>query len=198
MKHRGALGPTIGVGVTPPDGNYRFQIAPEYTHEPEMGGLGIWKGPSTQTGKPFSVYDGNQNVSITHDFRLTGNNTFAGCAILIKADATNNRPFGMSDNQTTDNDIYGYEFSGNDIKFRHFGGYNYMVFKQNGSTIIGDQAQSGVASQVTITSSGGRVGFYGTTPVAKATVTGSRGGNAALASLLTALASCGLITNSTT
>ena len=42
------------------------------------------------------------------------------------------------------------------------------------------------------------VGFYGSTPVAKPTVTGSRGGNAALASLLTALANLGLITDSTT
>jgi len=43
----------------------------------------------------------------------------------------------------------------------------------------------------------GNVGFYNTTPATKPTVTGSRGGNAALASLLTALASLGLITNST-
>lgn len=44
----------------------------------------------------------------------------------------------------------------------------------------------------------GNVGFYGTAAVAKPTITGSRGGNAALASLLTALASQGLITDSTT
>jgi hypothetical protein len=36
------------------------------------------------------------------------------------------------------------------------------------------------------------------TPVSPPSVTGSRGGNAALASLLTALASLGLITNNTT
>lgn len=42
------------------------------------------------------------------------------------------------------------------------------------------------------------VGFNGTTPKTKITVTGSRGGNAALASLLTALANYGLITDSTT
>jgi hypothetical protein len=45
---------------------------------------------------------------------------------------------------------------------------------------------------------GTAVGFYGTAPVAKPTVTGSRAGNAALASLLTALASQGLITDSST
>lgn len=43
----------------------------------------------------------------------------------------------------------------------------------------------------------GYPGFYGTSPVAtQQTVTGSRGGNAALASLLTALATYGLIINS--
>ena len=44
----------------------------------------------------------------------------------------------------------------------------------------------------------GNMGFNGATAIAKPTVTGSRGGNAALASLLTALANYGLITNSTT
>lgn len=44
---------------------------------------------------------------------------------------------------------------------------------------------------------GSTVGFYGTTPAAKPTVAGSRGGNAALASLLTGLAALGLIADST-
>ncbi len=44
----------------------------------------------------------------------------------------------------------------------------------------------------------GTPGFSGAAPVAKPTITGSRGGNAALASLLTALAATGLLTDSTT
>jgi hypothetical protein len=40
------------------------------------------------------------------------------------------------------------------------------------------------------------IAFYGATAAAKQTVTGSRGGNAALASLLTALATYGLVTDS--
>lgn len=40
------------------------------------------------------------------------------------------------------------------------------------------------------------IGFYGATPASKPTVTGSRGGNAALADLLTELATLGLITDS--
>lgn len=42
------------------------------------------------------------------------------------------------------------------------------------------------------------IGFHGSAPTAKQTVTGSRGGNAALASLLTQLAAKGLITDGTT
>lgn len=41
-----------------------------------------------------------------------------------------------------------------------------------------------------------KLGLFGATPVVKPTVTGSKGSNAALASLLTALANLGLITNS--
>lgn len=41
-----------------------------------------------------------------------------------------------------------------------------------------------------------KIGFWNATPVVKPTVTGSRGGNAALASLLTALASMGLVVDS--
>lgn len=43
-----------------------------------------------------------------------------------------------------------------------------------------------------------QLGFFSATPVSKPTVTGSRGANAALASLLTALANLGLLTDSTT
>ena len=50
----------------------------------------------------------------------------------------------------------------------------------------------------TVAASASGVGFFGTSPVAKPTITGSRGGNAALASLLTALAGMGQITDSST
>lgn len=45
---------------------------------------------------------------------------------------------------------------------------------------------------------GGVLGFFDAAPVIKQTATGSKGGNAALGSLLTALANLGLITDSTT
>jgi hypothetical protein len=52
-------------------------------------------------------------------------------------------------------------------------------------------------AQIVQTGSASKVGFFGTTAITRPTVTGSRGGNAALASLATALDSLGLITNST-
>ncbi|WP_369271653.1 hypothetical protein AB5J55_17905 [Streptomyces sp. R11] len=45
---------------------------------------------------------------------------------------------------------------------------------------------------------GTTLGFYGAAATTKPVVTGSRGGNAALASLLTALANLGLVTDNTT
>ena len=60
---------------------------------------------------------------------------------------------------------------------------------------------SGVGGQITIarnTKFTGTTGFNNTDPIAKPTVTGAKGSNAALASLLTALSSYGLVTDSTT
>lgn len=56
---------------------------------------------------------------------------------------------------------------------------------------------SGVLTEVFSVANGNAIGFYGATPAVKPTVNGSRGGNAALADLLTELATLGLITDST-
>lgn len=67
-------------------------------------------------------------------------------------------------------------------------GFNF-IFDTNGATVFFNNTDVEIA----------RVGFYGSSAVgSKPTVTGSRGGNAALASLLTTLANFGLITDSTT
>lgn len=66
-----------------------------------------------------------------------------------------------------------------------------------GRSIILDR-DTGVVSLTEGLAHSGPVGFFGATPTTKPTITGSRGGNAALASLLTQLAALGLITNSTT
>lgn len=60
------------------------------------------------------------------------------------------------------------------------------------------RTQSGSAKMFEVIPNASALGFYGATPVTKPAVTGSRGGNAALASLITKLASLGLVTDSTT
>lgn len=90
------------------------------------------------------------------------------------------------------------------------------------STAIGDGAATTASSQIMLgatdsarqvvvsgrltalgqvnlgTSGTSKLGFFGTEPVVKPTVTGSRSANAALQSVLTALAACGLLTDSST
>jgi hypothetical protein len=74
-----------------------------------------------------------------------------------------------------------------------------VVAAQGGSSDITMRVNGKGAKGTMIESSTSKpVGFFGSTGATKATVAGSRGGNAALASLLTQLASYGLITDSTT
>ena len=71
----------------------------------------------------------------------------------------------------------------------------------SGSTFVGGSGGTGfVGGQLFIRGdllhAGTSLGFYNATPAAKPTVSGSRGANAALASLLSALATLGLVTDS--
>lgn len=73
--------------------------------------------------------------------------------------------------------------SSNYTYFANDSGGNAMFFVRNdGGVLVGK--------------SSGKVSFYGGSPASKPTVTGSRGGNAALQSLLTALAGLNLLTDS--
>ena len=73
-----------------------------------------------------------------------------------------------------------------------------VAFNVTGYTTLAGAQANGDFTVFGALSAQGNVGFYGATPASKPTVTGSRGGNAALASLLTKLASLGLITDGTT
>jgi hypothetical protein len=79
------------------------------------------------------------------------------------------------------------------------GAVNNLFVDGDGSVIIasvsGQEVQIRSGSTVRIETNGTGIGFFAATPVAKPSVSGSRGGNAALASLLTALANLGLITD---
>jgi hypothetical protein len=82
-----------------------------------------------------------------------------------------------------------------------YGGAAIIAFGSDQAAMI---ARSGTALIFTtnnterIRINGTGIGFYAATPVAKPTVSGSKAANAALASLMTALSTLGLVTDSTT
>lgn len=86
-------------------------------------------------------------------------------------------------------------------------GEGFVMESYNGADLQFDLVNSGAAGHFYVSGGGlyvlditgdGKLAFFSGTPQAKPTITGSKGGNAALASLLTALANFGLITDSTT
>jgi len=75
------------------------------------------------------------------------------------------------------------------------GGRDTNLYRSAADTLKTDDSLHVAA---TLRHLGSNLGFYNATAITKPTVTGSRGGNAALASLLTALANLGLLTDSST
>lgn len=76
-----------------------------------------------------------------------------------------------------------------------------LVIRQDVNTaqIILQSGAAGAALRVSADGSDNpKLGFYGTAPATKPTVSGARGGNAALANILSRLAALGIITDSTT
>lgn len=181
LKHRGALVPTIGLGVTPPDGSARVQISPQ-DDEPAMQGLRVRVGP-TQTGKALVLHDSvpTEKWWVDKDFWMSGSNSSGG-AIAINADPTNQRALGLSNNAKTA--LYDFRFPGGNVM--------RVVYTTGAINILDFESDGGLRHVST------KLGFFAATSTTKPTVTGSRGGNAALASLLTALATLGLITDSST
>jgi hypothetical protein len=80
---------------------------------------------------------------------------------------------------------------------RYSGANSQLDIINTGTGIIRIAPNSAAAGSA-LSVGNGVLGFFGVTAVAKPTITGSRGGNAALASLLTGGATLGLWTDSTT
>ncbi len=79
--------------------------------------------------------------------------------------------------------------------------YVFARFSDAGAFLDYAVTISRATGQVTLADAlavGGNAGFNGAAPIAKPTVTGAKGGNAALASLLSALAAYGLVADNTT
>ena len=124
----------------------------------------------------------------------------------VKASATQNVTniyggFFRYDNQSTGGSViatgYGLYISNPTSTGTITTNYGLFIASQlGGSTDYAIYTQAGDVRLMA--SSSDKLGFHGSAPVAKQTVTGSRGGNAALTSLLSKLATLGIITNSST
>lgn len=91
-KHRGSLAPTVGFGVTPPDGSYRMQVAASDS-EPAMGTISARVGPS-QTGPAIAVRDSTPNTQwmVDSDFMMASPQ---GSHVSIKGVDSNNNPLDL-------------------------------------------------------------------------------------------------------
>lgn len=98
------------------------------------------------------------------------------------------------------NDVASYVGVGNGTITCNCAGTTRLSITTTTTSLTGATTNVGTTAgnDVNIGNSTGDIGFFGATAAAKPTITGSRGGNAALASLLTAGATLGLWTDSTT
>lgn len=127
FKHRGGLAPTIGAGVTPPDGRHRFQVSGADA-EVTMGGIGIRKGPS-QTANLITFYDSNptDKLWVDNGFFMSGadgvkmkaDNTAAG-HVLTMADPAGANQFSF-DKPTGSGGVLRLRYTTGDITIADFG-----------------------------------------------------------------------------
>ena len=147
-----------------------------------------------------SSYSVIGNASLAHIFVANGGNCYVEGSTVTLTGTPSLNAFVYSSGgyfQST-----GCTFSGACTGFRYYadklGRINLLG---NSSTYLpGSTSGTLSAGGVLVDTSSmniGPVGFQGNSPIAKPTVTGSKGANAALTSLLTALASYGLIADST-
>jgi hypothetical protein len=171
-----------GLGLVPPATNFALSISGADA-DPTQGGLAIRMSTKTTTGQPLAFLDSSTGQSriwldsngwwqtsgtVQNGFQIKAANTASPQRSLILADNAGKYHYGFTHG------------SGGDVNFRYFNG-GVDVF-----TVFG--------SQMSIKAS--RLGFFGANAVAKPTVTGKKDGSQALASLLSALSSLGLITDS--
>lgn len=133
--------------------------------------LGIEAMPGYRT--QFNVYANSDNSSVLRYFRNGVLRYEFGTTSLAETGGNAGTDFSWT--ARTD--------AGATVEF-------FKYFRQFNLTELRGQVKVGLAAD--------NVGFYGTNPIAKPTVTGAKGGNVALASVLTTLAALGLVTDSTT
>lgn len=129
------------------------------------------------------------STTTTQKLELNGGSTNRNPILRIQSNA--NTTHTILFNNTTSNLTIGQVGSANAQIEGSVAGDGVIVVGNSNQLLIG---RSAVAADLRV---GGGIGFFGTAPKSKPTVTGAKGGNAALESLVSKLAELGLITNST-
>lgn len=154
-----------------------------------VGGTLTVAGTTTHTGAVTLSGGISGNTTLTGDYTVSG----SGKSYRFRTSG------GSLDTECGGEDWYWSTFPNADFT----GTQNTYMRWESGAAVMHILAEAQFKAEAfggrvhTLNGSANTLGFHGATPVARQDVTGSRGGNAALASLLTALANVGLITNGT-
>lgn len=141
------------------------------------------------------------DTTVSQDIRIECASYYAGPEIWSGPTGNITAGFGSTAVNRGCTLVYGRRHvAGMDIEAENGNRYRFRTDSPNtgNMSIYGVSENQNIISFRSDGSMASGVGFHGSNPKAKPTITGSRGGNAALASLLTQLASYGLITDSTT
>lgn len=157
------------------------------------------------------------NVAVTGTLAVASTSAFTGAVTLTGGVTGATTITGDLTLQGT-NKAYRFRRSGSaldldatgvDLLISNFSGTNFDGTQRSYLRLSADAQNTQVAGKVEFVDSlygatrhvldgaANTLGFHGATPVAKQTVSGSRGGNAALADLITKLATLGLVTDGT-
>lgn len=145
-------------------------------------------------------------LGVTGAVTVTGNLTDAGDLLIRDSNTAATKGYRLR----TSGGALDTEFGGNDWYWSNFpnadfsGQQRTYMRWENGAATMHITAELQCKADVfggrvhSIDGAGNKLGFHGAEPTAKQTVAGSRDGNAALANLMTALATLGLFTDGTT
>jgi hypothetical protein len=172
---------------------------------------------TTSAGATFTSLTTTDDMTVGDTLTVTGTSTLTGQVTLtggINGSATLH-----GGNLTIDGTTKAYRFrqdgggldleaSGADLVVSNWSGAGFTGTQRSYLRFSADAQNLQIAGKVefadglygnakhVLDGTANTIGFFGTAAAAKQTVSGSRGGNAALASLLTALATYGIVTDS--
>lgn len=195
----GGIGVSASGVFTPPE----LATGPTYAFAAGGAGLGSGAGGTGRmtlytATKPGLYLDGNNNVvqipqNFKFGFSATNDNASAtlGDIYLTHDSAVGAMGFRNGANPMTVNVYNTYTDASN---YERLG----VTAQTAGDVLIRHQAAgTGTARGLQLGAAGGKLGFNGTTAVVTPTVTGAKGSNAALGSLMTALVAMGLVVDTT-